>query len=209
MEKRFLVCEGSLTGSESMTHSIIDTLEKGMYDLERMVCECPSEDIANDIARSMNDVCNAGEPKQKKVEKSHIDAMVESLTFKFARVGDSNVTGCWAFLPNKYKVGYGESIAFLDEEFDEKVGKDCAKERCIANATQNLFEFEGYLLKMTGRTSDRSSVLISPVVLEMVISDFEEFQDLTHSLVDNYSELPAPVLEALDKFITKYGSDSD
>lgn len=209
MGKRFLVCEGSLTGSESMTHSIIDTLEKGTHDLERMVCECPSEDVANDIARSMNDVCNAGEPKQKKVEKSHIDAMVESLTFKFARVEETGVTGCWSYLPNGFKVGYGESSCVDWSNYDRDKGEKYSKERCIVDSINKLWELEGYLLKMTGRTSDRSSVLISPVVLEMVISDFEEFQDLTHSLVDNYIELPAPVLEALDKFITKDGNDSE
>lgn len=205
MEKRFVVCEGSLTGSESMTHSIIDTQEKAMYDLERMVCECPSEDVANDIARSMNDVCNAGEPKQKKVGKSHIDAMVESLTFKFVQVEGTTITGCWAALPNGWNAGYGESSCVIPEEFNKEEGEKIAKGRAIQDSIERLWENEGYLLKMTGRTSERSSVLISPIVLEMVISDFEEFEGLTHSLLDNYDQLPAPVLEALDKFITKDG----
>lgn len=141
--------------------------------------------------------------KQNKVEKSQIDAMVASLEFKFVQVEGTTITGCWAILPNGWKAGYGESSCVVPEEFNKEDGEKYAKERAIQAATNKLWENEGYLLKMTGQTSYRSGVLVAPVVLEMVISDFDEFQGLTQSLLDNYSDLPAPVLEALDGFVNK------
>ncbi|WP_232733459.1 Gp49 family protein [Vibrio sp. HA2012] len=94
---------------------------------------------------------------QTKVEKSHIDALVASLEFKFARVEDTTVTGCWAYLPNGFKVGYGESACVDPNNFNEADGQKYAKERCIQNATNKLWELEGYLLKVTGATSNPSN----------------------------------------------------
>ncbi len=91
---------------------------------------------------------------QTKVEKSHIDALVASLEFKFARVEDTTVTGCWAYLPNGFKVGYGESACVDPNNFNEADGQKYAKERCIQNATNKLWELEGYLLKVTGHPSN-------------------------------------------------------
>ncbi|WP_256384415.1 Gp49 family protein [Photobacterium toruni] len=90
-----------------------------------------------------------------KVEFPLIQALVATLSFKFARVGDTTVTGCWAFLPNGFKVGYGESACVDPNNFDFELGKKYAKERCVQAATNKLWELEGYLLKVTGSTSDR------------------------------------------------------
>lgn len=94
------------------------------------------------------------QPAVKKVCPLHIKRLVDSLTFKFARVGNTTVTGCWAFLPNNFKVGYGESACVDPTEFNQADGEKYAKERCIQAATNKLWELEGYLLKVTGRTSD-------------------------------------------------------
>lgn len=90
-----------------------------------------------------------------KVEFSLIQALVATLSFKFARVGDTTVTGCWAFLPNGFQVGYGESACVDPANFDFELGKQYAKERCQQAATNKLWELEGYLLKVTGKTSDK------------------------------------------------------
>lgn len=76
-------------------------------------------------------------------------------SFKFARVGDTTVTGCWAFLPNGFKIAYGESACVDPNNFDFELGKKYAQERCVLAATNKLWELEGYLLKVTGATSDR------------------------------------------------------
>lgn len=92
--------------------------------------------------------------KQNKVAFAHIQALTASLEFKFERVGETTVTGCWAFLPNGFQVGYGESACVDPAEFKKEDGEKYAKERCIVNATNKLWELEGYLLKVTGSTSD-------------------------------------------------------
>ncbi|WP_407330561.1 Gp49 family protein [Enterovibrio sp. 27052020O] len=92
--------------------------------------------------------------KQNKVAFAHITALVESLTFKFARVDDTTVTGCWAFLPNGFQVAYGESACVDPNEYKQETGEHWAKERCKAAAVNKLWELEGYLLKVTGSTSD-------------------------------------------------------
>lgn len=89
-----------------------------------------------------------------KVEKSHIDSMIDSLEFKFARVENTTVTGCWAFLPNGFQVGYGESACVDPADYKWEDGCKYAKERCVQQAVNKLWELEGYLLKMTGATSD-------------------------------------------------------
>lgn len=91
---------------------------------------------------------------QSKVEISHIRNLVESLEYKFERVGDTTVTGCWAFLPGGFQVGYGESACVDPNNFDFELGKTYSKERCVQNATNKLWELEGYLLALTGTTSD-------------------------------------------------------
>lgn len=95
--------------------------------------------------------------KPNKVCPSYITQLVQSLTFKFERVGDTNVTGCWAFLPNGFQVGYGESACVDPNNFDFELGKKYAKERCIANSQNKLWELEGYLLAVTGYTSNSGS----------------------------------------------------
>lgn len=92
--------------------------------------------------------------KNMPVKKSHIDSMIESLEFKFARVEDTTVTGCWAYLPNGFKVGYGESACVNPDDYKQSDGEKYAKQRAIQDATNKLWELEGYLLKVTGKTSE-------------------------------------------------------
>ncbi|QIQ61313.1 ryanodine receptor [Vibrio phage V039C] len=89
-----------------------------------------------------------------KVDQSHIQNMVDSLSFEFARVGNTTVTGCWAFLPNGFQVGYGESACVDPSNYNQADGEKYAKERCVANASNELWKLEGYMLKMTGKVSE-------------------------------------------------------
>ncbi len=91
---------------------------------------------------------------KNKVNYNDIQKMKESLTFEFERVGNTTVTGCWAFLPNGFQVGYGESACVDPNNFDLALGEKYAKERCLINAENKLWELEGYLLKVTGKTSE-------------------------------------------------------
>jgi hypothetical protein len=88
-----------------------------------------------------------------KVEFNHIEAMKQTLSYKFARVEDTTVTGCWAFLPNGFQVSYGESACVDPANFNQAAGERYAKERAEYNATNKLWELEGYLLKVTGSIS--------------------------------------------------------
>jgi hypothetical protein len=92
-------------------------------------------------------------PSGNKVPFSHIATMVQSLTFVFERVGQTTTTGCWAFLPNGFQVGYGESACVDPANFDKAEGEKYAKERAVHAATNTLWQLEGYLLKVTGSTS--------------------------------------------------------
>lgn len=58
------------------------------------------------------------------------------------------------FLPNGFQIGYGESACVDPNEYKQADGEKYAKERCITNASNKLWELEGYLLKTTGATSD-------------------------------------------------------
>lgn len=83
-----------------------------------------------------------------------INSLSESLTFKFERVGDSTVTACWSFLPNGFQVGYGQSACVDPANYNRELGEKYAKENCITNSVDKLWELEGYMLSVTGNTSD-------------------------------------------------------
>jgi len=91
---------------------------------------------------------------QNKVEYKHIAEMVESLTFKFHILEGTTTTACWAFLPNGWQLAYGESACVDPANFNQADGEKYAKERCVVAATNKLWELEGYLLKVTGKTSE-------------------------------------------------------
>lgn len=94
------------------------------------------------------------EQVRNKVAFEHIQEMVDSLEYKFERVGDSTTTVCYAFLPNGFRVGHGDSACVDPANFDWELGCKYAQERAKANAIDELWKLEGYLLKWTGRTSD-------------------------------------------------------
>lgn len=85
-----------------------------------------------------------------KVPHEHIEKLKNTVEYKFERVGNTTVTGCWAFLPNGFQIAYGESACVDPNNFDFELGKKYAKERAMQNAENKLWELEGYLLKMTG-----------------------------------------------------------
>ena len=81
-----------------------------------------------------------------KVTPQRIEGLLASLRFEFARVGESTTTACWAFLPNGFSVGYGESACVDPANFNQEIGEKYAKERCLQAAANKLWELEGYLL---------------------------------------------------------------
>lgn len=93
--------------------------------------------------------------KQTKVELSLIESLVDSLTYTFARIGNSTVTVCCAFLPNGFQVATGESACVDPVNYNQELGEKYAKERAVVAAKDKLWELEGYLLKVTGSTSDK------------------------------------------------------
>jgi len=89
-----------------------------------------------------------------KVEYEQIKKMLESLTFEYARIGNTTTTVCEAFLPNGFSVGSGKSACVDPDNFNYELGCRYAKERAIQDAQNTLWQLEGYLLKVTGKTSD-------------------------------------------------------
>ncbi len=93
---------------------------------------------------------------QDKVEFSHIQTMIDSLTFQFARIGGTTTTVCEAFLPNGFSVGSGKSACVDPANFDYELGCKYAQENALSDAKETLWQLEGYLLKITGKTSNFS-----------------------------------------------------
>lgn len=109
------------------------------------------------ISWSPKDVFNSGYAPIGEIQNSadfaHIEKMVSELEYTFERIGDSTTTVCYAFLPNGFRVGHGDSACVDPDNFDWVKGCKHAKERAKANAIDELWKLEGYLLKCTGRTS--------------------------------------------------------
>jgi hypothetical protein len=82
------------------------------------------------------------------ITPDRIQLLMDSLTYRFERVGDTTMTGCWAFLPNGFQVGYGQSACVDPARFNQADGDKYALERCQADARSRLWEFEGYRLAM-------------------------------------------------------------
>lgn len=89
-----------------------------------------------------------------RVEYTHIQEMLETLEYKYAVIEGTTTTVCKAILPNGFTVGTGESACIDPSNFCIETGKKFAKERAVANATDELWKLEGYLLKVTGKTSN-------------------------------------------------------
>lgn len=90
-----------------------------------------------------------------KVEYTQIQKMIASLEFKYAVIDGTTTTVCKAILPNGFTVGTGESACIDPNNFNKDLGEKYAKERAIINATDELWKLEGYLLKVTGKTSEQ------------------------------------------------------
>ena len=91
--------------------------------------------------------------KLTKVPFDHIEAMMDSLTFRFARIGPTTTTVCYAYLPDGFRVGHGDSACVDADNFDYELGKKFAKQNAVKDAYDNLWGFEGYLLHRTGDIS--------------------------------------------------------
>ncbi len=92
---------------------------------------------------------------QNKVEAKLIAVHLDSLTFQFARIGETTTTVCEAFLPNGFSVGSGKSACVDPANYNFVDGCKYAKENALADANYTLWQLEGYLLKVTGKTSEQ------------------------------------------------------
>lgn len=81
-----------------------------------------------------------------KVEASRIEALVAKLQYIFVLVPGTTTTLCVARLPNGFTVGRGESACVDPANYDKALGEQYAKERAVADATNQLWLLEGYVL---------------------------------------------------------------
>ncbi len=102
---------------------------------------------------------NSYHTMQDKVAFEHIQNLIDSLTFEYARIGETTTTVCEAFLPNGFSVGSGKSACVDPNNFDYELGCKYAKENALEAAKNTLWQLEGYLLKVTGKTSDKHPVI--------------------------------------------------
>lgn len=93
--------------------------------------------------------------KQDSVNFEHVQAMVDSLTFQYARIGETTTTVCEAFLPSGFSVGSGKSACVNPANYSYADSCKYARERAAADAKETIWQLEGYLLAITGKTSDR------------------------------------------------------
>ena len=89
-----------------------------------------------------------------KVCPKHIEELAASLTYEFAKIGPK-VTVCCSFLPSGFQVSTGESACVDPANYNKDLGEKYAKERAVSAASDKLWELEGYLLSVTGKTSDQ------------------------------------------------------
>ena len=88
------------------------------------------------------------------VQFEHIEAMMATLLFKYERIAATTTTVCYAFLPDGFRIGHGDSACVDPANYNYEDGKKYAKQRAIRDAYDNLWQLEGYLLHRTGRVSD-------------------------------------------------------
>ena len=91
---------------------------------------------------------------KNKVEFSQIQKMSETLTFEFARMGETTTTVCEAYLPSGFSVGSGKSACVDPADFNFEKGCKYARERAIQDAVNTMWQLEGYMLMVTGKTSE-------------------------------------------------------
>lgn len=83
---------------------------------------------------------------QTKVEYSRIQEIINQLTYVFNVIEGTTTTTCHAFYDG-FSIGYGLSACVDPKNFDKDKGEKYAKERAVADATNNLWLCEGYALK--------------------------------------------------------------
>jgi len=87
-----------------------------------------------------------------RVSIDHIANLMNKVTYKCERIGHTTTTTCYAYLDD-FHVGHGDSGCVDPGNFNYDLGKKFAKKRAYSDAYNNLWELEGYLLKVTGRLS--------------------------------------------------------
>lgn len=81
-----------------------------------------------------------------KVEFSRIQLLLSKLQYIFVLVPGTTTTICVAQLPNGFTVGRGESACVDPTNYNKELGEKYSKERALADATNQLWLLEGYVL---------------------------------------------------------------
>lgn len=82
-----------------------------------------------------------------RVTKEHIDALCESLTVQTHHFEGTTVTVAFAFLPDGFAVGRGESACVSLANFNAELGARMASDNALNDARERLWELEGYALR--------------------------------------------------------------
>lgn len=86
-----------------------------------------------------------------KVEKSHIDALADSLTFHTYHFPGTTCTVAIAVMSDGFVAGTGKSACIDPAMFNSDTGYDIAVENARTDAVNRLWEMEGYRLKQTAK----------------------------------------------------------
>lgn len=83
---------------------------------------------------------------QNRISYEHIQSMVDSLQFKYSVIDGLKTTVCVAIYQN-FTIGFGYSACVDPANFDRIQGESIAHQRAKEDATNKLWEFEGWRLK--------------------------------------------------------------
>lgn len=82
-----------------------------------------------------------------RITPQHIDALMDSLTFKTHVFEGTTNTVAIALLPCGFSVGFGQSACVSLANFNAEIGEKIAIANAKAAARDKLWELEGYLLR--------------------------------------------------------------
>lgn len=85
-----------------------------------------------------------------KIEYDKVKALLDKMTFNYRVDGMS--TFCYARLHTGFLIGEGKATALSMTHYDTQLGKDAAKRKAIANATDNIFSHEAFVAYHAGTT---------------------------------------------------------
>lgn len=85
-----------------------------------------------------------------KVSKAKLEAVLASCTLHYNRLYGTT-TVCQVVTPSNFSLAIGTSSCLDINVFDEKLGREYAKEDALSKAMDKLWELEAYRLSMEGK----------------------------------------------------------